>query len=279
MKKRLLISVSISVIGLALILSGCGPSSGASGQITISGSTALQQLVQQAADKFMAESKNAQITVNGGGSGTGLSQVSQGQVQIGMSDIFAEEKQGIDAAQLKDHKVAVVGFAIVVNNKVTIDGLTRAQVADIFTGKITNWKDVGGPDLPVVIVNRPASSGTRATFKRTIMDGKDEVTSAITEESSGQVQKIVSETDGAISYLALPYVNSSLKALRLDGVSPDITNITEGKYPFWSYEHMYTKGTPTGLTKTFLDYMMSDAVQKDLVIRLGYIPITSMKVK
>ncbi len=278
MKRSLTVLVTVSIVALAVVLSGCGAGASASGTLVASGSTALQPMVQQAADKFMAANKKAQITVNGGGSGTGLSQVAQGQVQIGNSDIFAEEKQGIDASQLVDHKVAVVGFALVVNSKVTVDSLTKAQVVDIFTGKITNWKDVGGPDLPIVVVNRPASSGTRATFRKTVMGGKDEAAFALTEDSSGQVQKIVSETNGAISYLALSYVNSTLKALKLDNVEPSTANITEGKYPFWSYEHMYTKGGAQGLTKSFLDYMMSDGVQKDLVPALGYIPISTMKV-
>ena len=278
MKKGLLVLVSVSLLVTVVLLSACGAKK-VSGQITISGSTALQPMVQQAAEKFMAENKDAQITVNGGGSGTGLSQVSQGQVQIGMSDIFAEEKSGIDATQLKDTKVAVVGFAVVVNKKVTVDSLTRAEVGDIFTGKVVNWKDVGGPDMPVVVVNRPASSGTRATFKKTVMDGKDEVASALTEDSSGQVRKIVGETDGAISYLALSYVDSSLKPLKLDGVPADTSNISTGKYPFWSYEHLYTKGTPDGLTKVFVEYMLSDAVQDDLVAKLGYVPISSMEVQ
>ena len=277
--------LSVVLMGLALVLSACGGGTGGgatsqvAGTLVISGSTALQPMVQQAAEKFMAQNPKAQITVNDGGSGTGLSQVAQGQVQIGMSDIFAEEKEGIDASQLVDHKVAVVGFAMVVNKEVTVDTLTASQVADIFAGNITNWKEVGGPDLPIVLVNRPASSGTRATFAKVILKGKQEAPSSLVQDSSGQIRKIVSETKGAISYLALSYVDSSIKALKLDGIEPTAQSILDGKYPFWSYEHMYTKGAPQGLAKAFLDYMMSDAVQANLVSAMGYIPVSKMVTK
>ena len=282
-KRAVVLVFVVALLGAALVLSACGGGTGGgvtsevSRTLVISGSTALQPMVQQAAEKFMAQNPKAQITVNGGGSGTGLSQVAQGQVQIGMSDIPAEEKEGIDASQLVDHKVAVVGFAMVVNKEVTVDSLTMSQVADIFAGNITNWKEVGGSDLPIVLVNRPASSGSRATFAKVILRGKQEAPSSLIQDSSGQIRKIVSETKGAISYLALSYVDSSIRALKLDGIEPTAQSILDGKYPFWSYEHMYTKGDPQGLTKAFLDYMMSGAVQEDLVSSMGYIPISRMR--
>ena len=286
--------VGILSLALAASLAGCGSkptqqpggeaapqaqsSDELSGSITVSGSTALQPLVEQAATQFMAEHKNAQISVQGGGSGTGLSQVFQGAVDIGNSDIFAEEKDGIDASQLVDHKAAVIGFAAVVNPANTVDNLSKADVIKVFTGKVTNWKEVGGPDEKIVIINRPKGSGTRATFKAFALDGNEEAEDT-TQESSGAVRQTVAQTKGAISYLALSYVDSSIKALKIDGVEPTEENIANGKYPVWSYEHMYTKGEPTGLTKAFLDYMVSDAVQKDMVRQAGYIPITEMKVE
>jgi phosphate transport system substrate-binding protein len=249
-----------------------------SGSITASGSTALQPLAEKAAQQFGQKNPSAKVIVQGGGSGTGLTQVAQGAVQIGNSDIFAEEKSGINAAELVDHKVCVVGFATIANKKVTLDNLTHQQLIDIFTGKVTNWKEVGGPDMKVTIVNRPASSGTRATFKKYALKGAEEATGiGLQSDASGTVLKTVAETDGAVSYLALSYVNDSVKALKLDGVQATVENITSGKYPIWSYEHMYTKGQPTGLTKSFLDYMASDEV-KPLIKQLGYIPNSDMKV-
>lgn len=255
-------------------------SEGVSGSITAVGSSALQPLVEKAAQNFMEKNKNAKVQVQGGGSGTGLTQVQQGGADIGNSDIFADEKLTPEQAkELVDHKVCVVGFATVVNKKVKVDNLTKQQLIDIFTGKVTNWKDVGGDDMKIVIVNRPKSSGTRATFKKYALDGKEEAEGkALTEDSSGTVRQTIADTDGAISYLALSYVDSSVKALKLDGVEAKVENITAGKYPIWSYEHMYTKGEPKGLTKSFLDYMNSEEVQKKLIPEMGYIPTTDMKV-
>ncbi|HHW42997.1 phosphate ABC transporter substrate-binding protein PstS family protein [Desulfofundulus thermobenzoicus] len=282
-----------AVLVLAVALAGCGGGqsqqqgqqpggqAGAeiSGNLTAVGSTALQPLVEEAAKQFMAKNPKAQVTVQGGGSGTGLTQVASGAADIGNSDIFAEEKSGIDASQLKDHKVCVVGMAAVVNPGVKVDNLTKKQLQDIFTGKVTNWKEVGGPDQKITVIHRPKGSGTRATFKAFALDGVEETASGMEQESSGTVKKMVAETPGAISYLALSYIDNSIKAVKLDGVEPTVENIVTGKYPVWAYEHMYTKGEPTGLKKAFLDYMVSNDVQGTLVEKLGYIPITRMKVE
>lgn len=251
----------------------------ADGTITALGSTALQPLAEQAAAKFMVKHPDAKILVQGGGSGTGLAQVAQGGATIGNSDIFAQEKADINAKDLVDHKVCVVGFTSVVNPKVTVKNLTQQQLIDIYSGKITNWKEVGGSDLKIVIINRPRSSGTRATFKKYALNGVEEVAGiSLTEDSSGTVRKTIAETPGAIGYLALSYVDASVIPLTFDGVAGTVENITAGKYPIWSYEHMYTKGEPTGLAKEFLDFMMSKEVQSELVPKLGYIPASEMKV-
>jgi phosphate transport system substrate-binding protein len=237
----------------------------------------MQPLVEQASTQFMAKNTNVNIGVQGGGSGTGLTQVSQGAANIGNSDIFAEEKSGIDAAQLVDNQVCVVGMAAVVNPALNIENLTKKQLVDIFTGKTTNWKDVGGADQTIVLVNRPKASGTRATFKKYALDGAEEA-AGIEEDSSGTVRKIIKETPGAIGYLALSYLDGSVKTVNLDGVAPNKENIVAGKYPVWAYQHSYTKGKPDGAVDAFLKYMMTDDVQKTIVPQLGYIPATEMKV-
>ncbi|CCQ93608.1 phosphate ABC transporter (binding lipoprotein) [[Clostridium] ultunense Esp] len=248
------------------------------GSITAVGSSALQPLVEKAAQDFMAKNPKAKIQVQGGGSGTGLSQVAQGGADIGNSDIFAEEKSGIPADQLVDHKVAVVGMAAVANPDVGVDNLTTQQLVDIFTGKITNWKEVGGKDQAITLVNRPASSGTRATFKKYALGGVEEA-KGIEEDSSGTVRKIIAETPGAIGYLAFSYLDGSVKPLKLDGVEPTKENVVTNDYKVWAYEHMYTKGEPQGLAKAFLEYILSDEVQKGAVVDGGYIPVTDMKVE
>lgn len=269
-----------------LFLAGCGDQKEATTssksneqvQIVAVGSTALQPLVESAQEQFVAENANYQITVQGGGSGTGLSQVMNGAVQIGNSDVFAEEKEGIDASKLVDHQVAVVGMAPVVNPNVGVKDVTQAQLIDIFTGKVKNWQELGGKDQEIVVVNRAAGSGTRATFEKWGLNGAKTI-QAQEQDSSGTVKKIVSTTPGAISYLALSYIDDSLQELSVDGVEPTAKNIETNDWKIWSYEHMYTNGKPNKQLKAFLDYMVSDEVQDKLVKDLGYLPITKMQVK
>lgn len=252
---------------------------GISGSATAVGSSALQPLAERAAEMFMEKNIDAKIQVQGGGSGTGLKQVAEGACEIGNSDVFAAEKLPADqATTLVDNKVCVVGFATVTNPKVKVDNLTGQQLIDIFTGKITNWKDVGGDDLKVIVLNRPQSSGTRATFKKYALNGADEAQGlALTEESSGAIKKALNDNEGSISYLALSYIDSSVKALKYEGVEPTVDNVKAGKYPIWSYEHMYTKGEATGAAKAFIDYMMSDEF-KPTIIEMGYIANSEMTV-
>ncbi|MDD4170015.1 MAG: phosphate ABC transporter substrate-binding protein [Desulfotomaculaceae bacterium] len=282
-KKMALLTVTVLCLFALAVLAGCGGQGTQqgegemSGNITAVGSTAVQPLMEQAANDFMSINPNVRIVVQGGGSGTGLTQVAQGAADIGNSDIFAEEKSGIDAAQLTDHQICVVGMACVANPALSVDNLTRQQVIDIFTGKTTNWQSVGGPDQKIVLVNRPKASGTRATFKKYVLGGAEEA-AGIEEDSSGTVRKIVKDTPGAIGYLALAYLDDSVKVINLDGVEPTNEMIISGKYPLWAYMHSYTKGQPSGATEAFLQYMSSDNVQKSIIPEMGYIPETEMKI-
>lgn len=250
-----------------------------SGSLVISGSSAMQPLVAAAAEEFMAENPKVDIQVNAGGSGTGLSQVAEGSVQIGNSDVFAEEKEGVPADQLVDHKVAVVGMTAAVNPKVGIKDIKKEDLIKVFTGKITNWKELGGENQKIVLVNRPDSSGTRAVFNQFALDGATPA-EGITEDSSNTVKKIISETEGAIGYLAFSYfTDDSVTPLAIDGVKPTEENVQSGKFPIWAYQHSYTKGEAEGLAKAFLDYLMSDDIQNTLLKEQGYLPVTKMKVE
>ncbi|MEK4509836.1 phosphate ABC transporter substrate-binding protein [Paenibacillus sp. FSL K6-2524] len=251
-----------------------------SGSILAVGSSALQPLVDQASQKFMDLNPKVSIQVQGGGSGTGLTQVSGGQADIGNSDVFAEEKlEATPAAELVDHQVAVVAMAAVVNPDLNIDNLTKDQLVQIFTGAVTNWNEVGGPDQAIQIINRPSSSGTRATFEKYALGTKTEdLKGAIQEDSSGTVKKLVKETPGAIGYLALSYLDDSIKTVKYDGVEANVDNVANGSYPVWAYEHMYTKGEANEVVTAFLDFIKSDEVQNADVVELGYIPVSKMQV-
>lgn len=281
--KKLLLKLFVS----GLVLAGCGSSNDSSqdssgsnetAKITAVGSTALQPLVDAAQESYVAEHPNVQISVQGGGSGTGLSQINSGAVEIGNSDIFAEAGEGVDASKLVDHKVAVVGFAPVVNKDVGVEDVSKQELIDIFTGKITNWSELGGEDQEINLINRASGSGTRATFEEFALDGQEPI-KAQEQDSSGTVKKIVGDTPGAISYLALSYLDDSLQALKIDGVTANAKNIETNDWKIWSYEHMYTNGEPEGALKDFMDYMTTDEIQNGPVKELGYLPITEMKVE
>lgn len=289
MKKKSLLSMGMMLaLSLILVLGACGNGSSSadssseslSGKITVGGSTALQPLAAQAASDFTEKNPGVQIDVQGGGSGAGLTEVTSGNFDIGMSDLFAEEK-GVDASALKDYKVGVVGMTAAVNPKAGVKNLSRDDLKKVFTGKVKNWKEVGGKNVKITLVNRPDGSGTRATFDKFALDGETPA-EGITQDSTNTVKKIVAETPGAIGYMALSYFtegDDSVVKLSIDGVEANEENITAGKFPVWAYEHMYTKGEPKPLVKAFLDYMMSDEVQSRAVSAQGYISEANMTVQ
>ena len=227
-----------------------------SGTITAAGSSALKPLADDAADSFLNDHPDVSITIDAGGSGEGK-----------LDETAAKE--------LVDHQVCVVTMAPIVNKDVAeagVKSLTKEQLISIFTGKTTNWKDVGGPDENIVLVTRPESSGTRATFQKYALDGNEEASNTSMEtDDSGVLLTNVKSTNGAIGYVALSYLtgDAGVETVAIDDVEPTLENTYSGKYPVWTFEHMYTKGEPNEVTKAFLDYITGDEYGTQME-KLGY---------
>ena len=290
MKLRKLVLAALAAM-MVVSAAGCGGeqksesssnTAAVSGSITVSGSSALLPLVKDAAEKFKANNKDVTITLNAGGSGTGLKQVSDGSVDMGNSDVPAETKlDKAKAEKLVDHKVCVMTVATIVNKDVGVKNLTRQQLQDIFTAKVTNWKDVGGPDKPIVLVTRPKTSGTRALFKQYAINGAEEADNKSLEtDNSGILIQSVAQNPGAIGYVALPYLinDKSVDVLSIDGVEPTLENTYSGKYAVWGYEHIYTSKEPKAAVKAFLEYIMGDEYGKRIE-ELGYGVSSKMQTK
>lgn len=246
-----------------------------SGKVVLSGSTALQPLAKTAADEFQTKNPDVQVTANPGGSFTGLKQVAEGAVDIGMSDVdtsLAPEYKD----KLVDHKVCIAPFLFVVHPDVAkkVTNLSKQQYIDIFTGKVTNWKEVGGDDQAITIIGRAPSSGSRATIQQVVLGDNKFTDKAQAANSNGDVRKGVSQTPGAIGYIDLAYLDTTVKALSYDNVAYSEDAIYSGKYPVFAYEHLFTKGEAQGVVKAFIDYMMSPEFAKANLKQVGFVPLT-----
>ena len=274
-------------------LAGCGnaapaegsaaadAAAGVTGEVTYDGASSFQALVEAAAEQFMNENPDGIISGSGNGSGAGLTAVAAGTVTIGNSDVFAETKlEAKDAANLVDHEVAVVGMGPVVSKNVAVDDLSLEQLRGIFSGTITNWSEVGGNDAEIVVLNRKAGSGTRATFEAAVFGAETTDFKAAAElDKSGDVQTQLASTDNAISYLDFSHFDDSkFTAIKVGGVEPVSENVYDNTFPIWATEHMYCAKDADEATLAFLEYMLSDDVQGKLVEEQGFIPVSEMKV-
>jgi phosphate transport system substrate-binding protein len=246
-----------------------------SGTVTASGSSALLPLVKQAATEFMEKNPKVTINVTAGGSGTGIKNVADGTSDIGNSDVepAAEYKD----KGLIDHQVAIAPFALIVNKDVKVDNVTKQQAADIYMGKVTNWKEVGGNDAKIVLVHRPDSSGSRKLVQQIILDNKEFTKDGITQENSGAMKTAVAGQSSSIGYVDTPYIDDSVKALKIDGVAFSEDNIKNGTYKLFGVEHMYTKGEAKDPAKAFIAYISSKEFQGKQVRDLKFLPADLLK--
>lgn len=254
-----------------------------SGSISISGSTTVQPISQEAANQFMKLYPKVQVSVAGGGSGAGIKAAGSGQVDIGESSRVITESEFLLYPKLVVAGIAKDSIAVVINPALTgVTDLTFEQVAKIFGGEITNWKDVGGPDHAINVYTREAGSGTLGTFNEYFMTptagpstGAWKRTIAATasvKPSNGEMKTAVSSDPYGVAYISLGFVDSSIKALKLNNIEATIDNVNSGKYPVQRVLWIFTNGQPSTLDKAFIDYLLSPAGQK-IVQDMGYIAI------
>jgi phosphate transport system substrate-binding protein len=265
---------------LSLVLFGCSnnsttststtySSSELSGTIQESGSTTVQPLAEKLANAFAEKHPKVKIIIQGGGTSVGIKAANDGTVDIGA----ASRELSPSEPQLVTHLLARDGIAIIVNPINPVNNLIKSQVKDIFSGKITNWKEVGGADKEIHVSAREEGSGTRTAFEEMVM-GKDAtiVKNAILQSSNGALVQVVKSDTQSISFVSFGYLDSSIKALSIEGVAATEPNASNGTYPIVRPLYFLTKSQPTGLVKAFLDYCKSEEAQK-LVAVEGYVPV------
>lgn len=285
--------VKISLVSI-LILSGCNSSDQQAKQgsnaeqkavkitMTIKGSDTVLPLTQKEAEVYMQKNSNASITVVGGGSGVGISALLEGTTDIGMSSrpLKMDEKLKFSGKKIDLAEVIIASdaLAVIVNNKNKVERLTHEQITDIFTGKITNWKQVGGKDGKIVCYSRETSSGTYEFFKEHVMDKKNYATSVLNMPATGAIIQSVSQTEGAIGYVGLAYETKDVKPLAVSydqGVNyvlPSIEHAQDGTYPISRpLYYFYDKGKSEKV-KSFVDFILSEEGQL-LVKEVGYVPL------
>ena len=283
MKKGL--TLGLAVVMSATLLAGCGGSSEKkaepqkaaveiTGTVKASGSTALLPLLKAGQEEFQKKNPKATVNIAGGGSFTGQNQVATGAVDIGNSDVALDAK--LNDKGLVEHKLVGIPFVFIANKDVDVDNLTTEQYVGIMTGKISNWKEVGGKDLKITLVHRAPSSGSRATIQELVLKTNKFTDNAVIQDSNGAVRAAIASTTGAFGYVDAAYADATVKTLAVDGVKYSLTEVASGKYKILTFGRMFTKGAPTGAAKAFIDFVTSKEFQETYAEKSGFVPLTKM---
>jgi len=274
MKSKTMSFVGVAAVIFAVFLvfaSGCVSPGEDIETITIAGSTTVLPVAQTIAEIYMDEHVTADIQISGGGSGVGVTAAKGGTADIGMlsRELKDSEKEGSD---LKEFVIAKDGIALIAHPSNTVSDLTLAQIKDIYQGKITNWKELGGADMEIVLIGRDSASGTRSFFTEYVLDEEDAAKTMQEYSSNGAVQLAVAQTPGAIGYVSLEFVDDSVKAFTLSGIAPTVENVINNTYGLNRPLLMITNGEPTGLAKMYLDFILS-AEGQEIIADNGFVPV------
>lgn len=283
LKRTNILILMLAVISMSLLISGCTDNTdntaGTDNTLTnvklqIAGSTTVLPVAEECARVFMEKHPGSRIFVSGGGSSHGVQAVADGTVDIGCASRDLKSSETDAHRDLVTHAVAKDGVAVIVHQSNPVTDLTMEQLQGIYTGTITNWKDVGGTDSKIMVVTREEGSGTRDCFEQAVMKPiKAEITDhAIIQDSNGKTRTTVTGSAQAIGFLSLGYVNEQVKAVRLDGIMPSEESVVDGSYAISRALWMITKGNPDSAEQAFLDFVLGYDGQK-IVEDVHFIPV------
>ncbi|MGQ9535064.1 MAG: phosphate ABC transporter substrate-binding protein [bacterium] len=258
-----------SLLALAPLIFLCCFRSQKSNDIIIAGSTSVQPFIEKLAEEFMAKHPEVKINVQGGGSTAGIQAVFNRTCAIGTSSRHLKP----DEQDLHIFTMALDGIAVIIHRSNPLTNLTHEQLKDIFSGKIDNWKQVGGPDKKIIVVTREEGSGTRGAFEELIMHGTAISDACLVQDSNGAIREIVAITPQAIGYISAGLIDERIKAVSIDGVYPSVANLVSGKYKFVRPFLLLTKDEPSGIVRSIIEYALSPEAQ-EILQHNGLIPGT-----
>ena len=271
MKKRIFAIIGCMAAGLFL-----GNMAWA-GSIVVKGSTTVLPIAQKAAEAYMKQNPDVKISISGGGSGNGIKALVDGSTDIANSSRFIKQKE-VDLAV--KNGIYPVPFAVaydcivpVVHPSNSVMNITLAQLKDIYMGKIKNWKEIGGPDKPVVVISRDTSSGTYEVWHEKVLNKERVFPGAMLQASNGAVCQAVAKNPNAVGYIGLGYVNQDVKALSVNRVEGSKTTTLNGTYPISRPLFMFTPGWPKGDALNFINFVLNPDKGQKLVEDSGYVPL------
>lgn len=270
-----MLGLGLNVVATEALANDLAAFQALSGNLDIAGGTAHIPVMKAAAKDIMSSNSKIRITVAGGGSGVGVQKVGEGLVQIGNTGRALKDSE-VQKYGLKTFPFAIDGVAVAVNPKNKVDNLTKAQLKDIFAGKITNWQELGGDNVAISLYVREDGSGTRETFEERALDKGKSTPSANVINSNGAMKTAIANDPNAIGYVGIGHLDASIKGLAVEGKQPTQENAAKGDYSVTRLLYMNTKGEPSGLTKAFIDYIYSASGQKHIAAA-GYIPYVPQK--
>ena len=275
-KTKLLVLAGLAAsVTTAIFLTGCKKA--ASERIVTQGSTTVLPVAQKAAEVFMQKNPEADITVRGGGSGTGIAALIDGICDIAMSSREMKEEEYAKAKEkgVTPHEtiIAIDGLAVIVHPSNSVNGLSLSQIKDIYTGKISRWGEIGGSDEKIVVVSRDVASGTYEYFSEEVLKEERVRADSLLQASNMAVAGTVSRTPNAIGYVGLAYLSDSVKAIAIDGVMPSFEATVKGEYFLARPLFMYTDGSPKGIVRDFINFILSEEGQKVAVKDVGFVPV------